>query len=184
MAKFYTCLNDELRDFIARQHMFFVASAAREGRVNLSPKGMDTLRVIDDRCVAYLDLTGSGNETAAHILENGRVTAMFCGFEGSPWILRLYARGEVVLPGDAAWSDYAPNFATLPGARQIIVLHIDSAQTACGFAVPEYHFVQQRPLLSAWAEKKGEPALQQYRSEKNARSIDGLPTRHSPALDR
>jgi hypothetical protein len=176
MAKFYAALDDRLRGFIARQKVFFTATAPRQGRINLSPKGMDTLRCLDDRTVAYLDLTGSGNETAAHLGDDGRLTLMFCSFEAEPLILRLYGRGEVVGAEDARFGELAERFPDLPGRRQVILLHVQSVQTSCGFGVPLYRFEGERETLRAWAQKKGEDDLAAYREAKNRTSIDGLPT--------
>lgn len=177
MAQFYPALTPDLREFIARQHMFFTASAPRDGgRVNLSPKGMDTFRVLSDDVVAYLDLTGSGNETAAHLLENGRITLMFCAFQDKPVILRLYGTGKAIHPRDAAWRELIGHFHELPGQRQIIRVRIESAQTSCGFAVPLYVFEGHRDLLTKWAAKKGDDGLREYWAKKNTQSIDGLPT--------
>lgn len=176
MAKFYTALDEQLIAFIAAQKMFFVATAPTRGRINLSPKGMDSLRCLDTHTVAYLDLTGSGNETAAHCRDNGRVTLMFCSFEEKPLILRLYGRGYTVPPEDTQWHTYSAHFPALPGTRQIVVLDIESVQTSCGFGVPYYNFMGERPTLIQWANGKGEAGLVQYRNDKNTRSIDGLPT--------
>jgi hypothetical protein len=176
VAQFYEQLNDKLIDFIRQQHVFFVASAANKGRVNCSPKGMDTLRVLNEKTVAYLDLTGSGAETAAHVRHDGRLTMMFCSFGEKPLILRLYGRGEIVLPTDAAWADLKSNFPDILGQRQIVVLRIESAQTSCGFSIPKMQFVEERNDLVAWAQKKGETGLDEYRAKKNQKSIDGLPT--------
>ena len=176
MAKFYSELNQTQRDFISRQHMFFTATAPRDGRINLSPKGMDSLRILGDRQAAYLDVTGSGNETAAHLMENGRMTLMFCSFEENPLILRLYGRGHSVHPHDPQWDALQQHFKALPGARQIIVLDIDSVQTTCGYAVPLFDYQGERETLARWAEKKGEQGIRDYWSEKNQISIDGLPT--------
>jgi len=176
MAKFYPALNDELRAFIARQQLFFTASAAAEGRVNLSPKGMDSLRCLDDQTVAYLDVTGSGNETAAHLLADGRLTLMFCSFDTQPLILRLYGRGRVVRPRDEEWQPLFERFEPLPGARQIMVLDIEAAQTSCGYGVPRYELIGERDTLRRWAENKGPQGLQDYWRDKNQTSIDGLPT--------
>ena len=178
MAQFLPALTPELREFIARQHLFFTASAPTSagGRVNCSPKGMDTFRVLSDSEVAYLDLTGSGNETAAHLRENGRITLMFCAFHDKPLILRLYGHGEAIHPRDAAWDALVRHFHELPGQRQIIRVRIESVQTSCGFAVPLYVFEGHRDLLTKWAEKKGEAGLREYWEKKNTKSIDGLPT--------
>jgi len=176
MAKFYTELDNSLRRFIAEQKIFFTASAPDEGRVNLSPKGMDSFRCLDSKTVAYLDLTGSGNETAAHIFENGRLTIMFCSFTEKPLILRLYGRGRVVRKNDEDWNRLYSNFTPIIGERQIIVLEIESLQTSCGFAVPVYELKEEREKLVEWAENKGENGLLEYRQTKNQMSIDGLPT--------
>ncbi|HEX8264701.1 MAG TPA: pyridoxamine 5'-phosphate oxidase family protein [Pyrinomonadaceae bacterium] len=176
MAKFYTELDNSLRRFIAEQKIFFTASAPNDGRVNLSPKGMDSFRCLDSKTVAYLDLTGSGNETAAHIFENGRLTIMFCSFTEKPLILRLYGRGRVVRKNDEDWNRLYSNFTPIIGERQIIVLEIESLQTSCGFAVPVYELKEEREKLVEWAENKGESGLLEYRQTKNKISIDGLPT--------
>ena len=177
MAKFHPELSTEHRTFIGRQKIFFVASAPAQGRVNLSPKGMDTFRILGAGRVAYLDVTGSGNETTAHLAENGRVTMMFCAFDGAPLILRLYGRGRAVRPRDAEWTQLRPLFGPpLPGERQLIVADVESVQTSCGFAVPLFEHRGDRTLLNDWAEKKGPEGIAAYWAEKNTRSIDGLPT--------
>ncbi len=177
MAKFLPALDERLSDFIAHQKMFFTATAPADGRVNLSPKGLDTFRIISPTCVGYLDATGSGNETAAHLLQNGRITFMFCAFDGPPLILRLYARGRSVQPADAEWSALRPHFGPhLLGERQLIIADIDSVQTSCGFGVPLLEFKDHRPQLREWAERKGPEGVVAYRAEKNALSIDGLAT--------
>src|SRR5262245_6128023 len=176
MANFLTKLDDKLIAFIREQHLFFVATAAGTGRINLSPKGMDTFRVLSPALVGYLDLTGSGAETAAHVIADGRITVMFCSFGEKPLILRLYGRGEVVRPDDSRWADLLKEFPPLAGARQIILLRIESLQTTCGFAVPKYQMLEERQMLIEWAEKKGPEALAEYRGKKNRQSIDGLPT--------
>ncbi len=176
MAKFYPALTPELRDFITRQHLFFVASAPREGRVNVSPKGLDSLRILTDNRVAYIDHTGSSNETAAHLLDNGRITLMFCSFAADPLILRLYGEGVSVQPAHHEWAQLITLFPTMPGVRQIIVIDIESLQTSCGGGVPLYEYQGQRDTLPRWAEKKGAEGMRVYRNEKNRVSIDGLPT--------
>ncbi len=176
MAKFYSALTPDLRRFIAQQHLFFVATAPHSGRINLSPKGMDTFRVLGDRQVAYLDLTGSGNETAAHCRENHRITFMFCSFDVDPLILRLYGQGYSVYPRDNDWSALRARFPSLPGSRQIIVTTLDSLQTSCGFSVPRYDWREDRDTLIQLTEKKGEDGVRQYWQEKNQTSIDGQPT--------
>jgi hypothetical protein len=174
MGQFFDSLPANLIDFIRQQPMFFVASSAKDSRVNCSPKGTDTLRVLSEKTVAYLDITGSGNETAAHIVNGGRVTIMWCSFGEKPLILRLYCRGEVVRPSDARWDDLVDRFPQSPGRRQIILLQVESGQTSCGFGVPKMQLIEQRPDMENWARKKGEEALAEYRRQKNARSIDGL----------
>jgi hypothetical protein len=178
MAKLFDCITDELQTFIARQHLFFVATAplSPDGHVNLSPKGLDCFKVLSPHRVAYLDLTGSGNETSAHLQENGRITLMFCAFESKPLILRLYGRGRTVLPNSPDWEILAAHFPALPGIRQIIVAEIDRIQTSCGMAVPLYEYQDQRKELIKWAEKKGIQGIQDYHQLKNQVSIDGLPT--------
>jgi hypothetical protein len=177
MAKFYSELTPSLQEFIAEQKLFFTASAPMEGRVNLSPKGIDTFRCIDPKTVAYLDLTGSGNETAAHLHEDGRLTIMFCSFTEQPLILRLYGQGKAIRPRHPEWQDFSPLFKDIPGTRQIVVLKVEAAQTSCGFGVPLYEFKQQRETLIDWAEKKGDSGIEQYWHDKNQKSIDGLPTK-------
>lgn len=179
MAKQYQQIEPAQRAFIERQHIFFAASAAPTGRVNLSPKGMDKLRVLSPTTVVYLDLTGSGNETAAHVRTNGRLTLMFCAFEGPPMILRLYGTGRMEPRGSAGYASLlAAHFGgqETPGARQIVVLEVDLVQTSCGFAVPQFDYVSDRQLLVQWAEKQGEAGLEVYRRDKNARSLDGFST--------
>ncbi len=176
MAKFYPELTDQLLEFIQQQQIFFTASAPDQGRINLSPKGIDTFRCLSSREVAYLDLTGSGNETSAHLLQNGRLTIMFCSFTGQPLILRLYGQGQVIRTHDANWSHHLQHFDVLPGQRQIIKLAIESVQTSCGFGVPQYDFAGHRDQLLQWANKKGAAGLDDYRNTKNQTSIDGLPT--------
>lgn len=177
MARFYPALEDKHRAFIAAQKLFFTASGTATSRLNLSPKGMDSLRVLNDCRVAYLDLTGSGNETAAHMKHDGRLTLMWCSFDADPLILRLYGRGRVVRRQDADWAALRRHFPDLPGERQIIVLDIDSVQTSCGYAVPQYTYAGERDTLARWAEKKGPTGLIDYWREKNQVSIDGLPTK-------
>lgn len=169
-------LTDELTEWIDRQHLFFVATAPEVGgHVNLSPKGYDSFRVLDPLTVAYVDLTGSGAETIAHVRQNGRVTVMFCAFEGPPQIVRLYGRGEVVLPGDEAWDGLAGRFPELPGVRSIVRVALDRVQSSCGFAVPLMSFEGERGRLKEWAENRSTEELADYQASKNGVSIDGLP---------
>lgn len=177
MAKFYSQMNDELRSFISEQKIFFTATAANSGRINLSPKGRDTFRCIDNLTVGYLDLTGSGNETAAHLLENGRMTIMFCSFSAKPLILRLYGKGRIISPRHQDWQKFYPLFDPTPGERQIIVLDVDSVQTSCGYGVPIYELKEERKTIIEWANKKGKEGINEYWHQKNQKSIDGLPTK-------
>ena len=178
MAKFSTQIEDHHREFIESQHMFFVSTAplSGEGHINLSPKGLDSFRTLSSTKVAYMDIVGSGNETSAHILENGRITFMFCAFHGPPNILRLYGKGSAVLPGDAAWPGLSAHFTILPSTRQIIVADIFMVQTSCGFGVPYYKYLGERDHSHKWAEKQGMQGLEDYKKEKNMISLDGLPT--------
>jgi hypothetical protein len=156
--------------------MFFVGSAPMDGHINISPKGHDVLRIFSPTEVAYLDLTGSGNETSAHLKENGRITLMFIALDGPPLILRLYGSGRVVLPGTSEWDELLPQFELMAGARQIIFADIHAVKTSCGFSVPLYEYAGDRDLLLKWAGQKGEEGLTAYRREKNAVSMDGLVT--------
>jgi hypothetical protein len=178
MAKVLAEIDDELAAWIAQQPLFFVASAplSGEGHINLSPRGLDSFRVLGLHEVAFYDLTGSGNETAAHLAENGRITVMFCAFEGAPRILRLYGRGRVVRPDDAQWGRMRDHFdQALPDARQIITIDVSRVQTSCGYGVPLMGLQGQRDELVNWAQKKGTEGLEQYQRRNNRRSIDGLP---------
>ncbi len=179
MGKRFPEIGEQRREFIERQKMFFVGTAAPDGRVNVSPKGMDSLRVLGDNRVVWLNLTGSGNETAAHMVENDRMTLMFCAFEGSPIILRLFGHAKVIHPRDSEWSELFPLFPPIPGARQIFDMQVDLVQTSCGMAVPLFDFSEQRDLLVQWAERKGEQGLQDFWKNRNQESIDGKPTRIS-----
>ncbi len=176
MARFFTELTADHQAFIAGQHIFFHATAPAAGRINLSPKGLDTFRILGSRRVAYLDLTGSECETAAHLAENGRLTIMFCSFHDKPLILRLYGRGSVVRPRDSAWSSLRPAFTDVPGERQIILLDIESIMATCGFAVPLFDYKGEREELRNFTCKMGDERMDAYRRERNQRSIDGLPT--------
>ncbi len=178
MAKTFPEITADLNEFIQAQPLFFVATAPLSGggHVNLSPKGLDCLRILGPNQVAYIDLTGSGNETSAHLLENGRITLMFCAFSGPPKILRLYGTGTTVLPDTAEWAAIKPQFPDYPGMRQIILADIVRVQTSCGYAVPLMEYVSERDTLIRWAETIGEEKLISARSEKNVASIDGLPT--------
>jgi hypothetical protein len=179
VAKQFPRIEPLHREFIQRQRIFFTASAAVDGRVNVSPRGTDALRVLGDNSVAYLDLTGSGNETAAHLRTTGRLTIMLCSFEGPPMILRLYGRGRVLRRGNPEYTQLlASEFGNSEplGVRQIITLDVDLVQTSCGYGVPLFDHRGERDTLSRWAEAKGREGVEKYQREKNVRSIDGLPT--------
>ena len=178
MAKLYDQITPPLQKFIGEQPMFFVATAplSEDGHVNLSPKGYDTFRILSANSVVYLDLTGSGNETSAPLAENGRITFMFCAFNGPPQILRLYGKGETVLPGAERWDELVAHFPDYPGIRQIILASIDLVHTSCGYAVPQMELQKERETLARWAASKGEEGLADYRGVNNSKSLDGLPT--------
>lgn len=176
MATILKALNKSLIEFINEQQLYFVATAAAEGRVNLSPKGLDSLRVLDEYTIRWLNFTGSGNETAAHLIALNRMTVMFCSFGPKPLILRLYGTAEVVHPYDTEWQEFSAEFADPLGARNIFTMHIDTVQTSCGYAVPEYDFLNQRSRLEEWSAQKGVNGISQYWDDKNVKSIDGLPT--------
>jgi hypothetical protein len=176
VAQQYDGINDRLAEFIAAQHVFFVGTAARDGRVNVSPKGLDSLRVLGPNRVVWLSGTGSGNESAAHLLEVNRMTLMFCSFERQPLVLRLFGTATEIQPDQPEWDDLAALFPPMLGARQIYDVAVDLVQTSCGYGVPLMDFTGERPLMHQWAEKKGPDGLAAYHRDKNAVSIDGFPT--------
>lgn len=178
MGKIYQEITPELIAWVNQQHLFFVATAplASAGHINCSPKGLDTLRIIGPRRVAYLDLTGSGAETIAHLRENGRIVFMFCALAGPPKIVRFHGRGEAITPASPAWAELRLAFPDYPGARTIILADITRVSDSCGYGVPTFEYVEDRDTLERWAEAKGAEALPLYRNQKNARSIDGLPS--------
>ena len=176
MGKQLPQLTPDLTNFIHRQPLFFVATAPRDGRVNVSPKGMDSLRVTAPDRIIWLSVTGSGNETAGHVLENGRMTLMWCAFRGAPMILRTYGTARVIYPEHTDWDGYAEQLPAHVGARQIFEQQIDMVQTSCGMAVPLMDFVDDRDQLDRWAEQQGKEGLEAYRQKKNSVTLDGLPT--------
>ena len=176
MAKQLPHLTAPLQNFITNQNIFFVATAMREGRINLSPKGMDSFRILGPNRIIWLNLTGSGNETAAHLKKHDRMTIMFCAFEGKPLILRLYGTAKSYHERDGEFHKHIKAFPDSFGARQIIDMEIESVQTSCGFGVPNMEFKENRTMLKTWAEKKGEEGLRDYWKEKNSVSIDGHDT--------
>ncbi len=178
MGKFHDSIKPAHQEFIKNQHIFFVSTAplSKDGRVNLSPKGLDCFRILSEHKVAYMDLISSGNETSAHTLENGRITFMFCSFDETPNIIRLYGKGYTVLSDSAEWEKYATHFTIYPSTRQIIVADIDLVQTSCGFGVPFFEYRGERDIHFDWAQKKGEEGLKKYIQDNNLTSLDGLPT--------
>jgi hypothetical protein len=179
MATRYPAIDDKHRRFIERQRVFFTASAAAGTHINCSPRGTDCFRILTANRVVYLDRTGSGNETAAHLKADGRLTIMFCAFEGPPNILRLYGRGRAVHRGtdEYRWllAEHYDGNEPL-GTRQFIVLDVDLVQTSCGYGVPFLEYRGERPSMDNWSEKKGAEGLAAYQREKNVTSMDGLPT--------
>jgi len=176
MAKQFQTISTKLQQFIKQQKIFFVATAASSGTVNLSPKGMDSLRVVNENKVVWLNLTGSGNETAAHLLKNNRMTIMFCAFDGKPIILRLYGTAKIYHKRDKEFEQYFTFFEENAGARQIIEMKIEMVQTSCGYAVPLMDFKEERTILNDWAKKQGVEKIETYWEEKNTKSIDGFET--------
>lgn len=176
MADKFETLQSQHEEFIADQHLFFVGSAGAEGFINVSPKGLDSLRILDQTRLIWLNLTGSGNETAAHVLENARMTVMFCSFDKQPLILRIYGNAEVVYPDHKNWPDLIRQFPNYIGARQIFDLKIELVQTSCGFAVPFYEFTGERDTLTKWADKRGIDGIKEYWGKKNVTSLNGKDT--------
>jgi len=176
MSELFNELSSKHIEFIKRQHIFFVGTAGAEGFVNVSPKGMDSFRVIDGNKVLWLNLTGSGNETAAHVLENKRMTVMFCSFEKEPLIMRIYGNANVIHPRDAGWNERIGLFPDYTGARQLFELNIALVQTSCGYAVPYYELKGERPTLTKWANNRGRKGVEEYWAEKNVRSLDDKET--------
>ena len=176
MGKRLKKLSPRLISFIEKQPLFFVSTAMQDGRINLSPKGLDSFRVLSETQVLWLNLTGSGNETAAHLKHQDRMTVMFCAFQGNPMILRLYGSACIYHTQDAEWEEYKTHFQDLPGSRQIIVMDLDLVQTSCGFGVPLMDYVGERNLLEPWAMEKGKEGLLEYWQKKNVTSLDGHST--------
>jgi hypothetical protein len=176
MAKFYDSISEKHQKFIEAQKIFFVATGGEDGRINLSPKGLDALRVLDGNRIVWLNLTGSGNETAAHLKLVNRMTIMFCAFEGNPLIMRLYGEARAIHKQDDDWDEYYKHFEDSRGARQIFEMSVESLQTSCGFAVPLMEYTEDRAILNDWAEKKTEEELKAYWELKNKESIDGKST--------
>ncbi len=176
MAQRYADLNPEHIQFIQHQKLFFVGTAANDGTINVSPKGWDSLRVLSPNRIAWLNITGSGNETAAHLAQNERMTMMFCAFDGKPKILRLYGKAVAAHPRDENWTELSSLFEPHASARQYVDFKIEIVQTSCGFGVPFYDFVEERDNMDRWLAAKSEEDIEQYWREKNQVSLDGLPT--------
>ncbi len=176
MARKLTSITKKLQEFIEAQKIFFVATATKDSKINLSPKGMDSFRILDENRVLWLNVTGSGNETAAHLLENNRITIMFCAFEGNPMILRLYGTAKAYHPRDKEYQEFIDIFPSHVGARQIIDIQVEMVQTSCGMAVPYYEYKEERNQLIGWANDKGEEGIKAYWEEKNKVSLDGKET--------
>lgn len=176
MGQRFEQLSEKHQHFIESQHLYFVATAARDGRVNLSPKGMDSLRVLGPNRVVWLNLTGSGNETATHLQDTPRMTLMWCAFDGQPLILRCYGQARALHPRDKEFETLCRLFPNYISTRQIIDVQVDLVQSSCGFAVPLMDFVEEREILLDWAQKKGRDGVEKYWDERNRISIDGKPT--------
>jgi len=177
MGKLFTSIDDDLAGWIGRQKIFFVSTAplSADGLINCSPKGLDSFRIFGPTDVGYLDLTGSGIETVAHLRENGRIVLMFCAFDGPPRIVRLHGTGRAILPGDAEFNSLKAEFPNMAGARSIIRIAVARIADSCGYGVPRFDFVEDRDTLVRWAETKGPAGVVEYQRKKNAASLDGLP---------
>lgn len=176
MGKTFTNIEIEHTVFIKKQKIFFVATAPKSGKINLSPKGMDSFRIIDKNKIAWLNYTGSGNETAAHLLEDTRMTIMFCSFDVKPLIMRLYGKASALHPDDLRWQEAASLFPDTEGARQIFEMDVELVKTSCGESIPFYSYAGERDALKKWIHKKGEAGIRDYWFEKNTTSLDGKPT--------
>jgi len=176
MGKQFAELSEKHIEFIAEQKIFFVGTATADSRVNISPKGMDSFHIIDKNRIAWLNVTGSGNETSAHVQKQPRMTIMFAAFEGKPLTLRLYGTAKVIHHTDSEWADLYPLFKPLPGARQIFDLHVEMVQNSCGMSIPFYDYVAEREQLSDWAKNQGEDGVKKYWEQNNQLSIDEIST--------
>ena len=185
MGKVYSAIDDDLAAWIGEQHLFFVSTAPRsdEGLINCSPKGLDALRILDPHTVAYLDLTGSGVETIAHLRENGRIVLMFCALAGAPNIVRLHGRGEVIAPEHPDFADLRARFPDYPGTRSVIRIHLQRISDSCGHGVPRYAYQEERDTMIRWAEHLGESGLADYRAKKNLHNVVGLPGLAQPTTE-
>lgn len=176
MGKQFTAITSEHKTFIKNQKLFFVGTAPKEGKINISPKGMDSFRILDDNTIVWLNLTGSGNETAAHLQEDDRMTILFCAFEGKPYILRLYGHAVAIHPKDKKWEELFPLFSANLGARQIMLMRVELVQKSCGYSIPLFEYQEERSILDNWTNKKGAEGIKDYWAERNSISLDGKPT--------
>lgn len=176
MGKQFESIDSRLQDFIEAQHMFFVATAAPEGRVNVSPKGMDSLRVLGPNRILWLNVTGSGNETAGHLLQSNRMTLMWCSFTLKPMILRAYGQARTIHPRDAEWEELIGEFPSFTGARQLYDMSVELMQSSCGYGVPFHDYAGSRDTLIKWADEKGRDGIADYWETRNRKTIDGAPT--------
>lgn len=176
MGKQFTAITSEHKTFIKNQKLFFVGTAPKEGKINISPKGMDSFRILDDNTIVWLNLTGSGNETAAHLQEDDRMTILFCAFEGKPYILRLYGNAIAIHPKDKKWEELFPLFSANLGARQIMLMRVELVQKSCGYSIPLFEYQEERSILDNWTNKKGAEGIKDYWAERNSISLDGKPT--------
>jgi hypothetical protein len=177
MAVKFDSINKAHTEFIEQQKMFFIGSAGAQGYINVSPKGMDTLKIIDENTVVWLNYTGSGNETSAHVQENGRMTIMFNSYDKAPLILKLYGKATVIHEKDSRWDELSSHFETHVGIRQFFELKVELVLTSCGYGVPEYEYIGQRNTLKKWAEKKGREGINEYWAENNTVTLDGVETK-------
>ncbi|MDD9894622.1 MAG: pyridoxamine 5'-phosphate oxidase family protein [Gammaproteobacteria bacterium] len=176
MAKRYEQLSDDHIEFIQQQKIYFVGTAANDGTINVSPKGFDSLRVLSPKRIVWMNITGSGNETAAHLQQSDRLTMMFCAFDGSPKILRLYGKAAALHPRDEQWQELEKLFEPHPSARQLVDFSIGMAQTSCGFGVPFYEFKEERDNMGKWLQSAKAQDIAEYWRTRNQVSLDGLPT--------
>ena len=176
MAVRFDSINEEHRAFIEAQKMFVIASAGADGYINVSPKGMDTFKIVDANTVVWLNLTGSGNETSAHVQENGRMTVMFNSFDKAPLILKLYGKATVIHESDDRWQEMTAHFEPQVGTRQFFEMKVELVLTSCGYAVPQYEFIKERDTLKKWSDKKGREGIKEYWEENNVLTLDGIET--------
>ncbi len=176
MAVKFDSINEGHKTFIEAQKMFVIGSAGADGFINVSPKGMDTFKIVDENTVVWLNLTGSGNETSAHVQENGRMTVMFNSYDKAPMILKLYGKATVIHHKDARWEEMSVHFEKQVGTRQFFEMKVELVLTSCGYAVPQYEFIKERDTLKKWSDKKGREGIEEYWAENNVETLDGVET--------